>query len=228
LQPGDRRQAWFWDPKDGDHTPIVYALEGTPDIAVELDRILEGDPKRGLDALAAQRIQGEFDRRLKLYIAPGPLAATIHKDVAAGSQLLALTGTIAEHDGRRWISVQKVEPARVRYPAKMLAPDRPLVAAGDKPIVLRVSDALTLNCDVLPAGRFLQGSPFYQRRYQDEYPHEVVLSRPFAMFETPVTREMFEAVLGKNPSPRKGPRLPVERRTRTAWSSAAGSPTTTA
>ena len=21
---------WNWDPKDGDHTPILYAIEGTP------------------------------------------------------------------------------------------------------------------------------------------------------------------------------------------------------
>src|SRR3954470_9431335 len=24
---------WNWDPKDGDHTPILYAIEGTPELA---------------------------------------------------------------------------------------------------------------------------------------------------------------------------------------------------
>ncbi|MFI5454326.1 MAG: SUMF1/EgtB/PvdO family nonheme iron enzyme [Isosphaerales bacterium] len=73
------------------------------------------------------------------------------------------------------------------------------------------SEKLTLKCIPLPAGRFLQGSPFYQRRYQDEYPHEVVLTRPFSMPEIPVTQEIFKAVMGKNPAASKGSRLPVER-----------------
>jgi formylglycine-generating enzyme required for sulfatase activity len=201
---------WFWDPKDGDHTPIIYALAGTPAIAEQLDKVMASYPGPGLDVEAAVRVQDAFDRRLKYFIAPGPIVARIHKEVEAGSQLLAVTGTVAEHDGKRWISPQKYEPAQVDYPTMMRAPDRPFAAAGAKPLLLKVSDALALRCILLPPGRFLQGSPFYQRRYQDEYPHEVVLTRPFAISETPVTQEMFEAVLSKNPSPEKGPRLPVE------------------
>jgi formylglycine-generating enzyme required for sulfatase activity len=130
--------------------------------------------------------------------------------VEAGSQLLALGGTITEEGGRRWITVTRYERARVKYPEKMLAPDRPFAPPAGEPIVLRIGDSMTLKCIRLPAGRFLQGSPFYQRRYQDEYPHEVVLTRPFAMAEIPVTQELFEAVMGKNPSRSKGARLPVE------------------
>ena len=95
-------------------------------------------------------------------------------------------------------------------PREDAAPDRPFAPTAGEPIVLRIGDAMTLKCIRLPAGRFLEGSPFYQRRYQDEYPHEVVLTRPFAMSEIPVTQEMFEAVMGKNPSRSKGARLPVE------------------
>ena len=98
----------------------------------------------------------------------------------------------------------------MKYPEKMLAPDRPFAPTAGEPIVLKIGEAMTLKCIRLPAGRFLQGSPFYQRRYQDEYPHEVVLTRPFAMSEIPVTQEMFEAVMGKNPSRSKGARFPVE------------------
>ena len=99
----------------------------------------------------------------------------------------------------------------MKYPEKMLAPDRPFAPTGGEPLVLEIGEGLTLKCIRLPAGRFLQGSPFYQRRYQDEYPHEVVLTRPFCMSEIPVTQEMFEAVMGKNPSLSKGARFPVER-----------------
>jgi formylglycine-generating enzyme required for sulfatase activity len=200
---------WSWDPKDGDHTPIIDAIEGTPAIVEQVRQIMETYPDRGLDVEDALRIQDEFSKHLKYFIAPGPIAEKIHKDVEAGSRVLALTGAISERGGKRWIEVTRYEPARVHYPEKMLAPDRPFAPAGE-PIVLQIGDALTLKCIRLPAGRFLQGSPFYQRRYQDEYPHEVVLTRPFAMSAIPITQEMFEAVMGRNPSRSKGARLPVE------------------
>jgi formylglycine-generating enzyme required for sulfatase activity len=201
---------WSWDPNDGDHTPIIYAIEGTPEIAERLRTIMETYPARGLNVEDALRIQDEFGKHLKYFIAPGPLAAKIHKEVEAGSQLLALSGTITEEGGRRRITVTRYEPSRVKYPGKMLAPDRPFAPPTGEPVVLRIGDSMTLKCIRLPAGRFLQGSPFYQRRYQDEYPHQVVLTRPFSMSEIPITQGMFEAVMGKNPSRSKGARLPVE------------------
>ena len=204
------RKPWAWDPRDGDHTPIIYAIEGTPEIAERVRRIMETYPDRGLDVEDALRIQDEFGEHLKYFIASGPIAAKIHKDVEAGTQLLALTGTISEEGGKRWITVTRYAPSRVKYPEKMRAPDRPFAPTSGEPIVLKIGDAMTLKCIRLPAGRFLMGSPFYQRRYQDEYPHEVVLTRPFAMSEIPVTQEMFEAVMGKNPSRSKGAPFPVE------------------
>ena len=171
---------------------------------------MESYPDRGLGVEDALRIQDEFVKHLTYSIVPGPIAEKIHKDVEAGSQLLAVTGRLFEKDGTRWISVSRYEPARVTYPAKMLAPDRPFATPAGEPLRLKITDTLTLTCNLLPAGRFLQGSPFYQRRYQDEYPHEVVLTRPFFMSEIPVTQEMFEAVMRKNPSLSKGPRFPVE------------------
>jgi formylglycine-generating enzyme required for sulfatase activity len=202
---------WFWDPRDGDHTPVIYALEGTHAIAEQVRKIMASYPDRGLDVEDALRIQDEFTRHLKYFISPGPIAEKIHKDVEAGSRLLALTGTISESDGKRWITVTRYEPAQVDYPDKMLAPDRPSAPRGKEPLLLKINEKLTLRCILLPAGRFLQGSPFYQRRYQDEYPHEVVLTKPFYMSEIPVTQEIFEAVMSKNPARSKGPRFPVER-----------------
>jgi formylglycine-generating enzyme required for sulfatase activity len=202
---------WFWDPKDGDHTPVIYALEGTPAIAEQVRKIMESYPDRGLEVEDALRIQDQFSRHLKYFIFPGPTAEKIHKDVEAGSRLLALTGSLSEKDGTRWITVTRYEPAKVNYPGKMLDPDQPFTTPGKEPLLLKISEKLTLKCILLPAGRFLQGSPFYQRRYQDEYPHEVVLTQPFYMSEIPVTQEMFEAVMGKNPASSKGLRFPVER-----------------
>ena len=201
---------WFWDPKDGDHTPVLFAIEGTPAIADRVNQIIKNYPERGLDVDGARRIQDQFDKNLKYFIVPGPTADKIHKDVEAGSQLLALTGTLSERDGKQWITVTRYRPASVSYPERMLAPDRPFSAPGQTPLLLKINEKLSLKCILLPAGRFLQGSPFYQRRYQDEFPHEVVLTRPFYMSEVPITQEIFEAVMGRNPSFSKGPQFPVD------------------
>ncbi len=202
---------WYWDPNDGDHTPVIYALEGTPAITEQVRKIMENYPDRGLDVDDALKIQDQFTKYLKYSIIPGPIAEKIHKDVEAGSRLLAVTGTISEKDGKKWIKVTKFDAAKVAYPEKMLAPDQPFAAQRKQVFMLKIGGTLTLKCLLLPPGRFLQGSPFYQRRYQDEYPHEVVLTRPFLMSEIPVTQEMFQAVMGKAPALSKGSRLPVEQ-----------------
>ena len=68
-----------------------------------------------------------------------------------------------------------------------------------------------LKCILLPAGKFYMGTPFYMvPRFLEEYPHMVTLTRPFYMSEIPVTQEIYQSVIGKNPSPHKDPKLPVE------------------
>ncbi len=205
---------WDGTSQDRDHFPVMYAVEGTPEIAATVADLMTKDwPPQGLDVDAAQKLLDDWGRRLAYSVAPGPLTDKLHKEVEWGSQVLALTGVLFEKDGRTWIAVSKYEPTSVAYPAQMLAPDKPFVMPKEKPIVLKVTDTLTLTCVPIPAGSFLQGSPFYQQRYQDEFPHEVVLTKPFFMSETPITQEMFEAVMGRNPSEHKGQRFPVERAT---------------
>ena len=59
------------------------------------------------------------------------------------------------------------------------------------------------------AGTFAMGS---EDGDSDEQPvHEVQISKPFWMSETEVTQAWWYAVMGNNPSYRKGPDLPVER-----------------
>jgi len=79
-----------------------------------------------------------------------------------------------------------------------------------EPLVLKISDTLSLKCLYVPAGRFLMGEPYYQcRHWQEDPPHMVTLTKPYYMAEHPVTQEIYEAVMGKNPSTLKGPKLPV-------------------
>jgi formylglycine-generating enzyme required for sulfatase activity len=46
--------------------------------------------------------------------------------------------------------------------------------------------------------------------FVEEYPHLVTLTKPFYMAEIPITQEMYEAVMVKNPSTVKDPQLPVQ------------------
>ena len=118
---------------------------------------------------------------------------------------------MSEKDGKKWIRVTKVEQRGPKYPGRMLAEDKPLVAADKEPIVLKIRDDLTLKCVRIPAGKALLGEPFYVAiRYQEEYPRLVTLTKGFYLAEIPVTQEIWEAVMGSNPSKVKDPRLPVQ------------------
>ncbi len=66
---------------------------------------------------------------------------------------------------------------------------------------------------LIPAGTFRMGNVTdHLAGDSDEKPvHEVTITRPFLMSRTEVTQAQYEAVIGSNPSSRKGPDLPVEQ-----------------
>lgn len=65
---------------------------------------------------------------------------------------------------------------------------------------------------LIGSGTFLMGSPETEEgRFRGEGPqHEVTISQPFWMADTPCTQSLWEAVMGENPSHFKGPNRPVE------------------
>jgi hypothetical protein len=171
-----------WDcTPTGDHTLVLFALDGTPEIKAELDRIMkECWPGHALDCDQAQKTLDEFNRQLKYYLAPSPLVDQYHREVEYPSRAFSVSGTVSERDGKRWIDVSKIEPAKLTFPAKMLVPDQPFVMPDQEPLLLRITDTITLECIKLPPGRYLRGSPLYEHpRWQDEFPHEVVLTKSF-------------------------------------------------
>jgi len=86
-------------------------------------------------------------------------------------------------------------------------------AADRKYLVLQISGEVTMRLVLVPAGKFLMGSPESEKgRSANEGPqHEVTLSKPFFMGVTEVTQEQYESVMGKNPSHFKGKSRPVEQ-----------------
>ena len=122
-----------------------------------------------------------------------------------------MTGVVTEKDGKKWITASRIELAKLKYPDRMLTADKPLVMPDKEPVTLKIGDKLTLECVYIPRGKFLMGTPVCMWPYHvEEYPHVVTLTKPFYMAEIPITQEMYEAVMGNNPSTVKDPQLPVQ------------------
>jgi formylglycine-generating enzyme required for sulfatase activity len=208
------------DPKMADHVLVLFAIDGTADVRAEVERIVKDHyPARGLDAEAAQRLIDQFAARLKYHVAPDSPALKDNKNTGPRHYCMpavacAMTGTVSETDGKKWITATRIEPCKLRFPARMLEADRPFAMPGRDPLVLKAGDKLTLRCVHIPAGKFLMGTPFYMWPYHvEEYPHPVTLTRDYYLAEVPVTQEVYEAVMGSNPSTVKDPQLPVQNPT---------------
>ncbi len=68
----------------------------------------------------------------------------------------------------------------------------------------------------IPAGSFVMGSPSSPREYGrslDETQHPVTLTRSFLMSRTEITQKDYAAIMGFNPSPMKGDKLPASNMT---------------
>jgi formylglycine-generating enzyme required for sulfatase activity len=205
------------DPKEGDHVMVLFALDGTAEVRAEVDKIIkECYPDKGLDAEAAQKVMDRFAARLKFYIDPDSPALKSDKNrgknhYCQAATASAVTGVVVERDGKKWLTAAKVEATKLKYPDRMLEADRPFVKPDKEPLSLKDNDRLSLKCVYVPPGKFLMGTPFYMwPYYQEEYPHSVTLTKGFFMAEVPVTQEVYEAVMGNNPSAVKDPQLPVQ------------------
>ena len=164
----------------------------------------------------------QFSARLKFYISPDSPAlqdAKYTKNRGANHYCMpalasAVTGVVTENKGKKWISATKIEPTRLKFPDRMLAPDKPRVLPDREPVNLRISETLMLKCVYIPPGKFLMGTPVYMWPYYvEEYPHPVTLTKPVYISEIPITQELYEAVMGQNPSTVKDPQLPVQNPT---------------
>ena len=105
------------DPKPEDHVMALYAIEGTPDVRAEVDKLMaDFYPEIGLDADGAQKLMEQFDAKLKYYVAPdSPALKDAPPKTGAGhycrpAEAMAITGNVSMRDGKKWITASKIEP----------------------------------------------------------------------------------------------------------------------
>ena len=73
-----------------------------------------------------------------------------------------------------------------------------------------LGQGVKLEMVLVPAGRFMMGSPKKEKdRDDDETQHEVTLTKSYYMGKYVVTQEQWEQIMGNNPSYYKGTKLPV-------------------
>ena len=85
--------------------------------------------------------------------------------------------------------------------------------AGLEPTkTLALGNGVKLELVLIPAGKFLMGSPEAEKdRKPEETQHEVTLTKPFYLGKFEVTQEQYQQVIGVNPNQFKGRDLPVEQ-----------------
>ncbi len=90
-----------------------------------------------------------------------------------------------------------------------------MVSNQPKEANVSLGEGIKLELVLIPAGKFTMGSPKSEKKREEiESQHEVVISKPFYLGKYEVTQEQWQAVMGKNPSGVKGPKLPV---TEVSW-----------
>jgi formylglycine-generating enzyme required for sulfatase activity len=120
------------------------------------------------------------------------------------------------------VPVPAARPPPVVPPAERTNPLKPAWASAagtdafgawaDAAIPARRGPAVTQRLRLVPAGRFMMGSPDDEPgRLSSEGPrHEVTIGEAFWLFDTPCTQALWQAVMDDNPSRFKSPTRPVE------------------
>ena len=130
--------------------------------------------------------------------------------------VLGLVGVLTVMIG--W-SMAKEESDTKKVVTKKIDKEREIAAQQiklGKIEVIDLSKDVKLEMVLIPAGKFMMGSPESEKgRLYNETQHEVTLTKPFYMGKYEVTQEQWETVMGSNPSGRiKGAKLPV---TNVSW-----------
>ena len=100
--------------------------------------------------------------------------------------------------------------ASISNPSKSKDPTQSINTTEMKPDLTKIAAAIEKEMILIPAGKFMMGSPATEKgRSDNETQHEVTLTKSFYMGKYEVTQEQWEAVMGYNPDDTKGSKLPV-------------------
>ena len=182
--------------------------------------------RRQAEEQARQRREAEEARRRAEAATPRPAAAPAEqpKRSRKGGCFLILLLVAGVVVGGYWLVANYPSMARrpVRRPipspvteaeARRRQDDNAASLGVDKHPALDLGGGVKMKLVLIPAGRFLMGSPETEAgRSSNEGPQrEVTISKAFYMGATEVTQEQYEAVTGSNPSDFKGKTNPVEQ-----------------
>lgn len=82
------------------------------------------------------------------------------------------------------------------------------ISQNEMPEIKDLGNNVKLEMVLIPAGKFIMGSPNTELgRNDDEKQHEVKITKPFYLGKYEVTQEQWETIMGYNPSEKKGANL---------------------
>src|SRR5262245_57891064 len=132
------------------------------------------------------------------------LLAALHADPGDDTARLALADVLEEQGQAPAGELLRLHVALRHGPGARGSFERlnALLESGVCPLVPTRSNPFGMTFALIPAGRFVMGSPPEEAdRYVDEGPeHVVTLTRPFYFGVFPVTQAEYERVVGDNPS----------------------------
>jgi formylglycine-generating enzyme required for sulfatase activity len=203
------------DPKDGlARKTLITAYIGELDEPNEAVKLLTPDVDEGFRTyvpLVAKNVQN-LEESACIQLAEWLMTVAEKSPPADKSVMLGKAQACCE----RYMELHTAEDVG-RLKGKMLfgKVEKAIEKAGGplpKTITLDFGTGVTMKLVLIPAGKFIMGSPDSEKDHNaSEGPqHEVTISRPFYIGVTEVTQAQYEAVTGKNPSKFKGPDNPVE------------------
>jgi len=178
---------------------FVTALDGPAEIKAAFASITNAWPSGGLDGIAGRNIQNQFINKL-MYNVDGSGQSNLHNGVAWSGQERSLTGTISVKSNHVWFTCNSFSNASFKYPDVMMmsVPDVPLHTSAVPLLELKAGSEF-VRCLHIDPGCFLMGQPWYMNGCTPwDPPHLVTFTKGFYMAETPITYELYNAVMTTN------------------------------
>jgi hypothetical protein len=175
---------------------FVTALDGPAEIKAAFASITNAWPSGGLDGIAGRNIQNQFVNKL-MYNVDGPCKSNVLNGSLWGGWIKSLTGVISVKSNQVWFTCSSYTNAGFKYPGVMMmsTPDVPLHTSTVPPLELKAG-AESVRCLHIDPGCFLMGQPWYMNGCTPwDPPHLVTLTKGFYMAETPITYELYNAVM---------------------------------